>query len=116
MQISSIEELQTQLTKTACPNCNKTKLDLRLRCDLGNDECLYLVKCGNCETNYTISTETKKLSKQRPHLEKLLTTLTCPNCGSTKAEIGFRCDLASKGCFYTIACQACGQVIKEYRS
>lgn len=115
MRINTLDELQIQLSKTACPNCKKKELDLQLRCDLGQEECLYLVKCQSCNTNYTITTDTKALSKDRPSLENLLSVLKCPNCGSVKAELGFQCDLTTKGCFYTITCKSCGQVIKEYR-
>ncbi len=115
MAINTLDEIQTQISKTACPNCNKSELDLQLRCDLGQEECLYLIKCGNCSTNYTITTHSKALSKHRPRLEHLLSVLTCPNCGNDMAELGFQCDLTTKGCFYTITCKSCGRVIKEYR-
>jgi len=115
VKIGTLDELQTQLSKTACPNCKQKDLDLRLRCDLGHEECLYLVKCGNCNTNYTIGAETKTLAKHRPSVEDLFFILTCSKCGSAKTELGFQCDLTTKGCFYTITCKSCGQIIKEYK-
>ncbi|MBI3609275.1 MAG: hypothetical protein HY204_01065 [Nitrospirae bacterium] len=115
MKISTLDELQTQLSKTACPNCTKKALDLRLRCDLGETECLYLIKCGNCNTNYTIGAESKALAKRQPMVGDLLTLLTCSECGSAKTELGFQCDLTTKGCFYTMTCKSCGRTVKEYR-
>jgi transcription elongation factor Elf1 len=115
MKISTLDELQIQISKTACPNCKKKELDLQLRCDLGQQECLYLVKCGNCNTNYTIATDTKALAEHLPDVEDILSILTCPECGSAKTELGFQCDLTTKGCFYTITCKSCKRVIREYK-
>ena len=116
MKISPLDEIQTQLSKAACPNCREKAFDLRLRCDLGEEECLYLVKCENCNTNYAIGAETKALAKHRPTVETLLASaLSCSTCGNAKTELGFQCDLTTKGCFYTVTCKSCSRVIKEYR-
>lgn len=32
MRISTLNDLPTQLWRTACPNCKKKELDLQLRC------------------------------------------------------------------------------------
>ena len=114
-KVSTLDEIQAQIFKTACPNCKENKLDLRLRCDLEQGECLYLVKCSQCQTNYTIGAETRGLATRRPTVSDLLSLLTCQKCGSTRTELGFQCDLATHGCFYTITCRTCNQVIKAYK-
>jgi len=115
MTVSTVDQIQSDLMKTACPSCGTKELDLRLRCDLGQGECLYLIKCARCGTNYAVAAQTKRLASHQPTTEDLLSTLTCAHCASTKTELGFQCDLTSKECFYTITCKACGKPIKEYR-
>jgi hypothetical protein len=116
MGTNMLDVIQSELAKTPCPYCRKRELDLRLRCDLLSDgECLFIVKCGSCETNYAIGLQTKQLASHQPIVEDLLSALTCSTCASTKTELGFACDLTSKACFYTITCKSCGTAIKEYR-
>ncbi|MBI1822031.1 MAG: hypothetical protein HY036_00130 [Nitrospirae bacterium] len=115
MKINSLDQLQSKILLTACPSCERKELDMSLRCDLGQDECLYLVKCQNCNSNYVIGAQTKNLATHQPVMEDLLSILTCSKCASTKTELGFECELASKVCFYKIICKSCGNVIKEYR-
>jgi transcription elongation factor Elf1 len=114
--MNSIAELQGRLSKSACPSCAKPKLDLRLRCDLGLHECLYLVKCGGCDTNYTISSESQSVAKGTDTAgHGIMSLLTCPKCGSATTELGFQCDVKTQGCFYTITCKACGTAIHDYQ-
>jgi hypothetical protein len=107
-------ELQSRLAKTGCPGCAKPKLELRLRCDLGQSECLYLVKCGGCDTNFTIGEESRSLAHGEP-LRQGIAVLTCPKCGGTTTELDFHCDVTTHGCFYTIRCKPCGTVIHDYK-
>ena len=115
MQVSSHEELQAQISKAPCPGCARQSLELRLRCDLGLHECLYLIKCRSCDTNYTIGTTSKDLAEDRPRLQEVLSVLACGTCGLSMTALGFQCDLNTRGCYYTFTCKTCGQVIKECR-
>ena len=115
MKVSSHDELQAQISKAPCPGCRKPDLELRLRCDLGLQECLYLIKCRCCGTNYTIEAASETLASDTPLLHEMFSVLACATCGSSATEMGFQCDLNTRGCFYTFTCKPCGRVIKEYR-
>jgi hypothetical protein len=115
MATSTLEEMQTQLARTVCPSCRAKALDLRLRCDLGQDECLYLVTCGSCTSDFVIGAESKALAQHRPAVDALLSSLSCPTCAGAKLELSFQCELATKRCFYAVVCRSCRQVVKTYR-
>jgi hypothetical protein len=115
MQVRSNDALQAQISKVSCPACSKVDLELRLRCDLTLHECLYLVKCRRCDSNFTISSNSEALAAEAPLISDLFTKLACVKCDSATAELGFQCDLRTRGCYYTFTCKSCGDVIKQYQ-
>lgn len=115
MKPDAISEIQAELDQTVCPSCKENKLNLLLRCDLGQEECLFVAKCQKCGSNYSIAAPSKTLASHRAMPEDLLLALTCDHCRSHKTELHFQCELGSRSCFYQITCQKCGGVVREYR-
>ncbi len=39
MSAETFEELQIQVARASCPQCRERRLEMHLRCDLGQDRC-----------------------------------------------------------------------------
>lgn len=111
MTSATLEELQIQVANAACPNCDRLRLELRIRCDFGQDECLCVVHCAGCDQLYEVDARTVALAQDRPYVEDLLRALLCPKCKSGKVELGFACDLSTRECSYRTTCRTCGAVV-----
>lgn len=110
-----LTEIQSELNRVACPQCQKFQFDLILQCELGQGECLYTARCLSCGHTFEVSTETRNLHKTHPDIEKQLAELRCPHCEKVGAQLRFRCDLTSRTCLYVAACNHCGEVLHHYQ-
>lgn len=110
-----LTEIQRELNRIACPQCQKSRFDLALQCELGYKECLYTAKCQSCGYTFNVSTETRNLQKTQPDIEEKLTGLRCHFCGKVGAQLKFRCDLTSRTCLYVASCNHCGEVLHHYQ-
>lgn len=113
--MDALTELQKELNSVECPQCQKSRFDLTLRCELAYKECLYTARCLNCGYTFNVSTETRDLRKKEPDIEKKLSELHCPACGKVGARLKFRCDLNQRSCLYVAACNHCGHISHHYR-
>lgn len=107
MSAETFEELQIQVARAACPQCREKRLEMHLRCDLGQDRCLSVIRCAGCRSLFELASGTEAIARERPHIERLLISLACTRCGREAMELGFRCDVGSKECSYRIVCRAC---------
>lgn len=110
-----LTELQGELNHVACPQCQKSRFDLSLRCELGPGECLYTAICLHCGHSFEVSTETRDLRKTHPDLENHLSSMRCPYCEKVGARLRFRCDLGKRACLYVATCNHCGEISHQYR-
>jgi DNA-directed RNA polymerase subunit RPC12/RpoP len=108
-----VTEVQLKLQKVGCPQCFNTRLDLVLRCDLGQDGCIYTAKCLHCGSVFEVNTKSKTVGELEPELEKKMRESGCPKCGGHDLQVDFRCDLASQNCFHVLTCETCGHVFME---
>ncbi len=108
--MDKLTEVQLKLQKVGCPVCFNTQLELVLRCDLGQGECLYTATCKHCGKVFEVNTKSQTIEELEPELENKIKTRGCPQCGKHELEVNFRCDLASRDCFHVLTCQTCGHV------
>jgi hypothetical protein len=107
-------EAERRLHRMACPECGTAgSLQTAVRCELAYGECLYTVRCQACGIVFELSTETRKPALYQPDLHAWLSHLVCPACGKAGAEVGFRCDVPSRSCFYLVRCRSCGREYTE---
>lgn len=100
-----LTEIQKKLNRVSCPMCNHPTLDVTLRCYVGYEECLATAKCLTCGTSYTITNEQRVLEDGKG----VLGSSVCPRCDAKEVELQFRCELASRQCFYVVGCKKCGE-------
>ncbi len=98
-----LTEIQKKLNKVACPLCKQSKIDVKLRCDLGYGECLAVAECGNCGTVYEVSTERSVLDQGKKDCPDPI----CPECHGSDVDLEMRCELPSRRCFYIVHCKPC---------
>lgn len=104
---------ERRLLRMSCPVCGAGgSVQTTIRCELAYGECLYTVRCQRCGIMFDLSTETASPWLCQPALHAWLSTLACPACLELGAEVGFRCDVPSRSCFYILRCKRCGH---EYR-
>lgn len=108
--MDTLTEVQRRLQRVGCPQCFNTRLDLVLRCDLGQGECIYTAKCLHCGNVFEVNTKSKTVEELEPELQDKMKTSGCPQCGGHELQVNFRCDLASQDCFHVLTCQTCGHV------
>ena len=108
---------ERRLRGMACPECGSAgSLQTAVRCELAYGQCLYTVRCQRCGIVFELSTETQTPRLYQPDLHAWLSGLVCPACQGVGAEIGFRCDVPSRSCFYLLRCRSCGHEYTEERS
>jgi hypothetical protein len=108
--MDKLTEVQLKLRKVGCPLCFNTRLELVLRCDLGQDECIYTAKCLHCGNVFEVNTKSETIEELEPALVKKIKTSGCPKCRGHDLQMNFRCDLASQDCFHVLTCQSCDHV------
>jgi len=108
---------ERRLLRMACPECGRAgALQTAVRCDLAYGECLYTVRCQRCGIVFELSTKTESPRLYQPGLHAWLSGLVCPACRALGAEVGFRCDVPSRSCFYVLRCRSCGHGYAAERS
>jgi len=100
-----LTEIQKKLNSVSCPMCNHPTWDVSLRCYEGYEECLATATCVTCGTLYTITNEQRVLEDGK----ELLVSSICPRCNTKELELQFRCELASRQCYYVVGCKKCGE-------
>lgn len=109
-------DAERRLQRMACPECGSAgSLQTAVRCELAYGECLYTVCCQRCGIVFELNTETQSPQLYQPDLHAWLSALVCPACGVVEAEVGFRCDVPSRSCFYLLICRRCGHEYTEGR-
>jgi transcription elongation factor Elf1 len=108
--MDKLTEVQLKLQKVGCPLCFNTRLELVLRCDLGQGECIYTAKCLHCGKAFEVNTKSKTIEELEPTLKDKKKKRGCPKCESHDLQVDFRCDLASHDCFHVLTCETCGHV------
>lgn len=109
-------DTERRLFRMACPGCGTGgSLQTAVRCELAYGECLYTVRCQRCGIVFELSTETRSPRLFQPDLHAWLSRLVCPACKRVGAEVGFRCDVPSRSCFYLVRCANCGHEYAEER-
>ncbi len=66
-----------------------------------------MIRCEGCGTLFELASGAEAIARERPHIDRLLISLTCTRCGRAAMELGFQCDVGSKECSYRIVCRAC---------
>lgn len=108
MPADRLQKLQGKLLSTDCPACHHTLTSLVLRCDayLGS-ECLALSHCDHCggwvdvEAAPTIEEEFREVAETAMGAG-------CRTCRSHDLRVEYRCDLATRECFYEATCRPSG--------
>jgi hypothetical protein len=91
-----------QLTaRTHCPTCERTSLDLVLRCDPGIRPCLVTARCEACGATYRIEPEDARSTAPA----------SCRRCGSAGHRVVLQCDVASHACTEVHVCTRCGTAV-----
>jgi hypothetical protein len=101
-----LTEIQARLLTLTCPSCGRGKLDLSLRCDLHQDGCSLVARCGFCDLQYLVDPDAPRGSDPGPRPEAL-TKVVCPRCGGPDCSLVFRCTAESRRCAYEILCRTC---------
>jgi hypothetical protein len=108
--MDKLTEVQLKLQKVGCPLCFNTRLELVLRCDLGQDGCIYTAKCLHCGNVFEANTKSETMEEFETVLEDKIKKSGCPKCGGHDLQVNFRCDLASQDCFHVLTCETCDHV------
>jgi hypothetical protein len=74
--MDKLTEVQLKLRKVGCPLCFNTRLELVLRCDLGQDECIYTAKCLHCGNVFEVNTKSETIEE----FQDCFHVLTCQSC------------------------------------
>lgn len=64
VQDDPIRALGAQLHQFPCPSCGAYELMPELQCDYYPDGCLWLVRCGNCRTQYHLDRRIARAGEQ----------------------------------------------------
>ena len=87
-----------------CPLCYGFRFQFLLRCDLGLDTCLPVLRCQKC--GHTIALEGGTARRLRDaSLHK--PAGRCPYCGSGATRLVLACDIRHRRTFVTGECQDC---------
>jgi len=92
-----LQDVQLRLSTMACPSCRTRGLDLRIRCDLDVNECLYLAICEDCSAEYWIDRDT---------LPDGMGDI-CRVCGSAHCSLTLSCDAMTHRCAYGVSFTPC---------
>ena len=79
--MDKLTEVQLKLQRMGCPLCFNIRLELVLRCDLGQKGCIYAAKCLHCGNVFEVNTKSEPFEESEPELENKIKTSGCPKWG-----------------------------------
>jgi len=94
-----LNDVQLRLANLPCPSCGGRGLDLRIRCDLDETECLYVAICDGCATEYLIDRDSAPA--------KIGDDQICGVCGSPDCCVTLSCDAVTHRCVYGASHASC---------
>ncbi len=97
------EQLVERLQNVACPDCFQVDYELRMRCDLGLGECLYVASCHHCGHQFDFE-NIAEFNKVMLRIQHNTHERRCPVCGETELEAHFVCDLRKHECYAHTVC------------
>lgn len=103
-----LRKLQDKLLAIDCPACHHTLDNLVLRCDAAmGGECLALSQCGHCGTWVDVE-EAPTLAEEFHEAARTAAAAGCRTCRTHDLRIDYRCDLATRECYYEVTCRPAG--------
>lgn len=97
------EQLYERFAGVACPQCLQTDYELRLRCDFGMGDCLYVAACRRCGRQFhfeSIAAVDELMHTVWRHAQQA----RCPVCGSNDLRAHFVCDPGKRECYAHVRC------------
>ena len=108
MSSDRLLRLQEKLHSVDCPTCHHTLSSLVLRCDANlGSTCLALSQCTHCGAWVDIE-EAQTIEEEFREIAQSALAAGCRTCRSHDLRIEYRCDLATRECFYEATCRAAG--------
>lgn len=112
MPMDRLRSLQEKLAVTDCPTCHHTLDSLVLRCDAYfGSACLALSHCEHCGSWVDLE-EAPTIDEEFREVTRAARASGCRTCHSHELRVDYRCDLATRECFYEVTCGAAGH---QYR-
>lgn len=87
-----------------CPLCYGFEFQFLLRCDLGLDACLPVIRCQRCGNTIVLNESTGKRLREKTLHES---AGRCPYCGSESTRLFMVCDIGERSAFVTGRCGDC---------
>ncbi len=108
MSSDRLRRLEEKLRDTGCPHCHHTLAGFIMRCDLQpGGECLALAHCDRC--GFTVDLDqAPSIYEEFMEAMRRVRSAGCPTCQSPEVRVEYRCDLASRDCFYEATCVPAG--------
>ncbi|GMR23037.1 MAG: hypothetical protein BMS9Abin37_1430 [Acidobacteriota bacterium] len=94
------------VTDVPCPLCHGFDFQFLLRCDLGLDACLPVIRCQRCGHTIVLDGRTGKRLREASLHES---AGRCPYCASESTRLVMACDLRQRSAFATGRCRDCKQ-------
>ena len=100
-----VSDVSHRVPHTSCPSCEEARLEFTLRCDLGGAECLFLARCGGCNTVFDLDAESFPSGLSSDSLQS--GHILCPRCDQRLAMVTLACSTSSHSCRYALQCSHC---------
>lgn len=94
-------------TDVPCPLCYRFKFQFLLRCDLGLEPCLPVIRCQHCGHTIVLTGRTGQRLREAS-LNK--SAGRCPYCASECTRLLMACDVHQRSAFVQGRCQDCKQL------
>jgi hypothetical protein len=107
--MTSFPDIQQRTLTLVCPECGTCSMDVVLRCDGADRECLAVASCRHCRKKYDAELLPTHLGRYET-ARKMADGEPCPGCGGHPRSVRSRCDRLAGKCFLEIVCHACGDV------
>lgn len=108
MPSDRLERLEAKLRDTDCPECHHTLSSYVMRCDLSpGDRCVPLAHCDHCGKMIDLD-EALTIEEEMEHTVRRARTSGCRYCSCSDLRVEYRCDLATRDCYYEATCTEAG--------
>jgi hypothetical protein len=108
MPSDRLQRLEAKLRATDCPKCHHTLQSFVIRCDVNpGDRCVALARCERCGEMIDLD-EAPTIEEEFEQIVSRARASGCRQCSCSELRVEYRCDLATRDCYYEAICAEAG--------